>query len=63
MMLLVEICGNNMSIFSVSALTVFQFLLLRDGNVVFFSDIIIVFRFIFSSCISVYSVFECMVFR
>ena len=49
--------------FSVFALTVFQSSFLRNGNVVFFSDIIlfIVSTFIYFSCVSVCSVFECSV--
>ena len=54
------------SFFSVSALIVFQSWFLRDGNEVFFSDVIlfIISTFIFSSCVSLCSVvFGCEVFR
>ena len=60
-MLFIDIFVNNLFIFSVSLLTVF----LRDGNMVLFSDIIlyIISSFLFSSCISLWSVvFKCVVF-
>ena len=40
-MLFVEICINNSFVFSIYALTVFQSWFLSDGNLVFFSDIIL----------------------
>ena len=51
-LLFVELCVNNLFIFSVSISIVFQSWLLRDGNVVFFSDIIlfIIPTFIFFLC-------------
>ena len=52
--------------FSVSALTVFSSWFLNDGNLVFFSDIIlfIISIFIFSSCVNVcFLLFGCIVFR
>ena len=64
-MLVVELCVRNSFIFSVSALTVLQFWFLRDGNVVFFSDIILLkFSIFIPSCVSDCSGwFQCEVFR
>ena len=58
MILLVGMCYNSF-IISVSTLTVFQSWFRIDGNLVFFSDVIlcIVSTFIFSSCASVFSVY------
>ena len=44
MMLFIKICLDNLLIFSISALTVLQFWFLRDGNIVFYSYIIL-FKF------------------
>ena len=55
MMLFVGISLNRCSLFSVSDLTVPKFWFLREGNVVFFSDMI-PSTFIFSSWVSFYVV-------
>ena len=65
-MLFVEVCVDNSSIFSVSALSVFQSWFFSNGYLVFFSDINL-FNFsifISSSCVSVCSMWcDCVVFR
>ena len=60
----VQICVNNLFIFSIFTLTIFQPWFTIEGNVVFFSDIIffIDFTFIFSPWVSDWSIFGFVVF-
>ena len=65
-MLFVEISFNYSFIFSVFAFTALQSLVLSDGNLVFFSDIILLnFSMFFSSSYvsACYVWFDCVVFR
>ena len=62
-MFFVEICANNLSIFWVSLLTVFQSWFLSDRNEVFFSDLTLLIISILFSCITLCSVlFGCGTF-
>ena len=64
-MFFVEIYVNTSFIFSVSYLTLLQFMFLSDGKVIFYSSIILfkLSKFIVCSCVSVCSLlFWCVVF-